>query len=730
MGLFERFPYTNFHDLNLTWILNELKTLEHTINEFVSINALKYADPIQWNITAQYEKNTIVIDPLTGTAYISVQPVPSGVALTNTDYWTVVFDLGSFVVRAAKNFTSRYEDETTLTATFPSSINDWLIWGDTLYRAISNIVAGDQYVVGSNIIHFTAEDVIGHIQDLNTTDKSNLVAAINEVLHTLADTCGDLDDLNTTDKSNLVAAINEVLQTFADEVGDLNDLPTSDKTSIVNSILEFYTTFTNLGLKSVKDYGAVGDGVTDDTQAFQDAVNDLPYGSILLIPTGTYYLSDVVNIGVGKRITFIGESGKAGGSTILYTTNGAFNISNEGSSFYNVIFRANGDTFTTGAAVTYNSCYRITLEDCDFIKGYCGVQCHGVSELHINRCTFIDFTDYNIAYSRCINLDDTNYNAPIDITNCLFRGTNARVPQYAIKAGYCDGLIIDNCTINNFVFGIVLECTNHIQYYTFITNCILDTFVNNAIACISNAAIAEVARIRIRGTWIGVSHNAGVLLLTNTSGDVHDVEICDCIFALNEYDINADGTNGYVGTLNIHDNSFSDATTQSLRIESVNFAEIHNNVFNVIPVMFGSNATTIATVKNNVLRNVTSIGTIGSNTKYGSQFGGDGLAYTPTITAESGTLTSYTAEGHYVINDNIMHVECKVSITDAGSGTGQLQISLPVSAKNITCGNATVQNRAAYTYIPAAASAYINESNGSSAIATGNVIVFSADVLI
>ena len=182
MGSSEKFPYTNFHDLNLDWILNELKTLDKTISDFVAINALKYADPIQWNITTQYEKNTIVIDPLTGTAYISVQPVPSGVALTNTDYWTVVFDLGSFVVRAAKNFTDKWEEETTLTATFSSNVNDWLIWGDTLYRVATPIVAGDQYVVGSNIIHFNMEETIGHLQDLTTSDVSNLVAAINELV--------------------------------------------------------------------------------------------------------------------------------------------------------------------------------------------------------------------------------------------------------------------------------------------------------------------------------------------------------------------------------------------------------------------------------------------------------------------------------------------------------------------------------------------------------------------
>ena len=242
MGLFDHFPYTNFHELNLDWILMMLQKIDKTMDEFVAINALKYADPIQWNITNQYEKNTIVIDPLTGSAYISVQPVPTGVSLANTDYWTIVFDLGMFVVRAAKNLATVYEADTTTTATVSIAANTWLIWGDTLYKALVNITAGDTYVDGSNIQHFTIEDVIGHLEDLNTTDKSNLVAAINEVLQTLTDTCGDLDNLTTTDKSNLVAAINEN-----------------------RALIENFVT--------PEQFGAAGDGVADDTQALLDAID-------------------------------------------------------------------------------------------------------------------------------------------------------------------------------------------------------------------------------------------------------------------------------------------------------------------------------------------------------------------------------------------------------------------------------------------------------------------------
>lgn len=32
MPVFENFPYTNFHDLNLDWILNKVKELDEKVN--------------------------------------------------------------------------------------------------------------------------------------------------------------------------------------------------------------------------------------------------------------------------------------------------------------------------------------------------------------------------------------------------------------------------------------------------------------------------------------------------------------------------------------------------------------------------------------------------------------------------------------------------------------------------------------------------------------------------
>ena len=305
-----KYPYTDFHELNLDWIINQLKEMSIQLEKFVSLNTIKYAEPIQWDITRQYETNTIVIDPITGTAYISVQPVPSGVAITNTDYWTVVFSLSEFLTKMAQNLANVVEPETTLTATVATNYKDWIVWGDVLYRNINpeGIKIGDQYVVGSNIEQFNMEDIIGHLQDLNTKDKSNLVYAINEAINTFNTIVGDIDNLNTTDKSNLVSAINEAINTFNTIVGDIDNLITTDNTDIVNAINSSVISTREI-IINVKDFGAVGDGVHDDLTAINDAINYLkPNGGTIYFPGGTYAISAPIHIGDGTARTTLGTN--------------------------------------------------------------------------------------------------------------------------------------------------------------------------------------------------------------------------------------------------------------------------------------------------------------------------------------------------------------------------------------------------------------------------------------
>lgn len=297
--MFNRYPYINLTDRNLDFLTKAIREMENEVKNFVSINAIKYANPIQWNINRQYEKNTITIDPLTGTAFISVAPAPRGVALTRTEYWTPVFDLSQFVTKAASNFANTYERDITTTATMPTGAGDWVVWDSTLYVALNAIHTGDAYVVGGNIKRMTVEDFYDLLMDAMhnldeeiDTEIRNRTNADTTLQHNIdveeqarqnADTtlqnninaeATARENSDTTLQGNINAeatARENADNAINAKIGNLSNLDTSNKTCIVNAINSIVSSQPTLGYVTPQDYGAVGDGTTNDTLAVQSA---------------------------------------------------------------------------------------------------------------------------------------------------------------------------------------------------------------------------------------------------------------------------------------------------------------------------------------------------------------------------------------------------------------------------------------------------------------------------
>ena len=80
----------HMYQYDVGWLVQKILSFETELNTAIDLKTIHYADPIQWDITTQYSPNTVVVDPKTGTAYMSKVPVPAGVLLTNTDYWLVI----------------------------------------------------------------------------------------------------------------------------------------------------------------------------------------------------------------------------------------------------------------------------------------------------------------------------------------------------------------------------------------------------------------------------------------------------------------------------------------------------------------------------------------------------------------------------------------------------------------------------------------------------------------
>ena len=86
-----QFPYQDLHSMNLDWILKAMHQLFNEMQDYEAANSV--SNEGIWDVTKQYSSWSIV--QYGETAYMSVRPVPSGVAISNTEYWTRV---GSIIV--------------------------------------------------------------------------------------------------------------------------------------------------------------------------------------------------------------------------------------------------------------------------------------------------------------------------------------------------------------------------------------------------------------------------------------------------------------------------------------------------------------------------------------------------------------------------------------------------------------------------------------------------------
>ena len=157
----ENFPYTNFHDLNLDWILNTIKELNQKIDQ-AQFNTIQIADPLQWDITKQYEALTVVVDG--DSAYLSIQAVPYGISIENETYWQKIFDVGE-VFNSIKEAIAVEDDGNSTTSSKNREVGT-LVWlNDELYQVTSAITLGETYT-SSNTEKVSVEELLNDIIDI------------------------------------------------------------------------------------------------------------------------------------------------------------------------------------------------------------------------------------------------------------------------------------------------------------------------------------------------------------------------------------------------------------------------------------------------------------------------------------------------------------------------------------------------------------------------------------
>ena len=234
------------------------------------------------------------------------------------------------------------------------------------------------------------------------------------------------------------------------------------------------------GQYNVKAYGAVGDGVTDDTLSIQAAI-DACYaggGGTVLIPEGTYnvtslHLKSNVELKMDRSTLF----------QIASTTNPViYACGTSGSHYSNIVITGPGtidgnktnqsSTAAIGIYSTYTD--RITIHDIEVKNTYGqAIRIDGVTNLEIASCKVHDTQDgsggivcYHVDYGNILN--NYCYNNGLGPTSDFGDGI------YTAGCTYVN--IIGNFCANNKRIGIVLESEGATQdnYITVSNNSCID----------------------------------------------------------------------------------------------------------------------------------------------------------------------------------------------------------------------------------------------------------------
>lgn len=132
MSFLNKYPYTDFHELNLDWILEKMHELGVEMDEFKALNTITFSGV--WDITKQYAAWTVVNDNNLG--YISIKPVPAGVLISNTDYWASIVDYSAELAGIHNDITTLQGNVGTLNtavANLQKEVADgkWVFFGDS-----------------------------------------------------------------------------------------------------------------------------------------------------------------------------------------------------------------------------------------------------------------------------------------------------------------------------------------------------------------------------------------------------------------------------------------------------------------------------------------------------------------------------------------------------------------------------------------------------------------------
>ena len=382
---------------------------------------------------------------------------------------------------------------------------------------------------------------------------------------------------------------------------------------------------------SVKDFGAVGDGVHDDTAAIQAAIAAAEGGKLVL-PIGTYATTGLT-LSASSNIEIEGYCAilKLTAPGNIININGTGTDPNINIHFKGIIFQGNGQTAST--LVTLTHVHGVRFSDCQFYD----VSGSGSVHVLLNAAWVTQFDNCYFqasAYTCSSLLRIIGNTQKANFYNCRFLSNSAG-----------DGVYIDTC-INNSFYGCDFEGNNiGVRLINTVNGGRCDN--NNFNGCDFEVNITyDLA--------VGSSNNGSLYSVLGTMVD-------SCTFVGNS----SGGTGGIYLDLATRTNLWN------ISIGNMTISTTTNTVQTFYKRAYGGTATegvtlSIANTHEWIDQNILS------------------STFTPTVRSDAGQSPgSYvTQAGSYTRNGRMVYVSGTVYWSGWVSPTGNLQIVFPFTFKN------------------------------------------------
>lgn len=265
--------------------------------------------------------------------------------------------------------------------------------------------------------------------------------------------------------------------------------------------------------EDVRDFGAIGDGVADDTVAIQAAIDALTSGGIVIFPVGTYKTTALITI--LDNVTLLGTKGaviRPNGEDISWFQNADTSGGNSGISIIGLEIDGSSmtDASVATAALSFITVTDLIIRDCT------------ISNVPVHAIVMSGVTTFEVSHNFISVTGTAEFKASPPVES----------GQGISSANLQNGVIVANNIFDCWGASILIFATsgNKTRNLT-IANNLIDTSDDNGIRVSSGNAdnIEDVSNITITGNTIidvdgsGIRANGAYISVTGNTIELQDL---------------------------------------------------------------------------------------------------------------------------------------------------------------------------------------------------------------